>query len=277
MADNNLDAILQQALDEFTEDELLTVDIDTASDRAAHAAALISSPRPPPCSASSAGPESDPAIALDRLMKEMGNPDFQLHLAAALGSSEASAESSGLAEDGLLKTLEMLQRLTADDAVSSSGSRRDDAGDRKSGGDGDGLPGPNLTDEDLQRMASELEGLGPAGGLASNVDGMMQQLVSKEIMYEPMQKICSRFPSWLDENTGRLSAPQLAIHRKQFEAFRRILALYDSEPNNFPRLMELLGELQEYGQPPAEIVRELAPGLDLGDASFPGISECGVM
>jgi peroxin-19 len=31
--------------------------------------------------------------------------------------------------------------------------------------------------------------------------------------------------------------------------------VYKTEPDNFPRLMELMQDVQQYGQPPAEIIK----------------------
>lgn len=39
----------------------------------------------------------------------------------------------------------------------------------------------------------------------SVVDGMMEQLLSKELMYEPMKQIALTFPTWLKENKESLS------------------------------------------------------------------------
>lgn len=36
--------------------------------------------------------------------------------------------------------------------------------------------------------------------------------------------------------------------------------MYDAEPDNSARLSELMQEMQETGQPPSEIVKDLAPG-----------------
>ena len=40
-----------------------------------------------------------------------------------------------------------------------------------------------------------------------------------------------------------------------YQYFQKIVAVYESEPNNYTRLMELMQDMQECGQPPAEIVR----------------------
>lgn len=39
------------------------------------------------------------------------------------------------------------------------------------------------------------------------------------------------------------------------------MIVFDIEPDNFPRLMELMYDMQQYGQPPADIIKDLAPGI----------------
>jgi peroxin-19 len=314
----DLDAILQQTIDEFEEDAPASgaVNIDAASDRAALAAATPPS-RPPsrPPAASPSEPSSG-AESFEKLLQEMGNPEsfekmlqeigtpgFQRDLAAAFKDEPLASAGTGAGTTGnqepdasLLQTLALLQRLAADASAAgggesgagappgsaSSGVTDGGSGDRSSStrrvaaaaAGRDSPPSlPPLTEADLERMAGELASLGVGGsgpsrsdsaGLPAGIDGMMKQLVSKEIMYEPLQQICQRFPSWIAENTSRLSSAQVEAYRAQHAAFRRVIEVYDSDPGNFPRLLDLLGELQEHGQPPLEIVHELAPGLDLG-------------
>lgn len=56
---------------------------------------------------------------------------------------------------------------------------------------------------------------------------------------------------------------------KQYQYFQQIIAVYESEPDNFARLSELMQEMQETGQPPSEIVKDLAPGLQFDDEGNP--------
>lgn len=55
----------------------------------------------------------------------------------------------------------------------------------------------------------------------------------------------------------------------QYQYFQRVVAVYETEPDNFPRLMELLQDLQKYGQVPSEIIKELAPALEFGADGMP--------
>jgi hypothetical protein len=51
--------------------------------------------------------------------------------------------------------------------------------------------------------------------------------------------------------------------------FQKLLAVYDTEPDNFPRLMELMFDMQAFGQPPADIIKDLAPGLKFDENGMP--------
>lgn len=45
--------------------------------------------------------------------------------------------------------------------------------------------------------------------------------------------------------------------------------MYEIEPNDTRKLMEYMQEVQEYGQPPVDIIKEIAPGLDLDGDGMP--------
>jgi peroxin-19 len=45
--------------------------------------------------------------------------------------------------------------------------------------------------------------------------------------------------------------------------------VYEKEPDNVTRLMDLMQEVQEYGQPPTEIIQEIAPGIELDAEGMP--------
>ena len=47
------------------------------------------------------------------------------------------------------------------------------------------------------------------------------------------------------------------------------MATYETDPDNFPRLMELMQDLQAYGTPPRDLLRQLAPGLELTADGLP--------
>lgn len=122
------------------------------------------------------------------------------------------------------------------------------------------------------------------------MDGMMEQLLSKELMYEPMKQVASKFPQWLADQKGVLPekdyqeyVPQETLtftcaclgcshstHSRvqQNECFQKLVQAYESNADA-QQLMLLMEQVQEYGQPPAEIIREIAPGLELDANGLP--------
>jgi peroxin-19 len=42
------------------------------------------------------------------------------------------------------------------------------------------------------------------------IDGMMQQLLTKDLMYEPIKEVTAKFPKWLDDNRQVLSDEEYA-------------------------------------------------------------------
>lgn len=64
---------------------------------------------------------------------------------------------------------------------------------------------------------------------------------------------------------------------KQFECFKQLVHVYDHDPNNTTKLVELMQEVQEYGQPPAEIVQEIAPGIELDSEGVPKLDPATMM
>jgi peroxin-19 len=101
------------------------------------------------------------------------------------------------------------------------------------------------------------------------IDGMMRQLLSKELMYDPMKQVCKKYPMWLAEAKAQLTDEEYKRYGMQYQYFQRIVACYETTPDNYPRLMELMNDIQEYGQPPSEIIKELAPGLSFNEQGLP--------
>lgn len=121
----------------------------------------------------------------------------------------------------------------------------------------------------MEDMIAQFEALGEKEDYNEVIDGVMRQLLSKDLMYEPSKQICDRFPEWLALHKQNLSDAEYTNYGKQYQTFQKLLAVYDSEPDNFPRLMELMFDLQSYGQPPADIIKDLAPGLKFDENGMP--------
>lgn len=127
----------------------------------------------------------------------------------------------------------------------------------------------------MNSMIAEYEKMGEKEDFNEVVDGMMRQLLSKELMYEPMKQVCDKYPEWLATQVDALSKEEYERYGTQYQFFQRIVAVYETEPDNFPRIMELMQDVQQYGQPPAEIIKELAPGLEFNQDGMPVMAGLG--
>ena len=82
-------------------------------------------------------------------------------------------------------------------------------------------------------------------------------------------QVCEKYPEWLAVQAEALTKEDYERYGTQYQYFQRIVAVYETEPDNFPRIMELMQDVQQYGQPPAEIIKELAPGLEFNAEGMP--------
>ncbi|KAF8412985.1 hypothetical protein HHK36_000957 [Tetracentron sinense] len=120
-----------------------------------------------------------------------------------------------------------------------------------------------VKDEMMEDFVKQFEELAGGQDMESIVETMMQQLLSKEILYEPMKEIGERYPKWLEEHGTGLSKEEYDRYSRQYELIKELNEVYANDPGNFPKIVELMQKMQECGQPPNDIVQELAPDLDL--------------
>lgn len=116
--------------------------------------------------------------------------------------------------------------------------------------------------EDWVKQFEELAG---SQDMESIVETMMQQLLSKEVLHEPMKEIGERYPTWLADNRTKLSSEEYQRFSHQYELIKDLNEVYEAEPGNFNKIVELMQKMQECGQPPNDIVQELAPEFDLSN------------
>lgn len=203
-------------------------------------------------------------------------------------ASSSNTKSSVMITDeekilkGLFQGLMTVDGGGGDDAAASSGQDNDDDDD-------DNIP--NL-DNLFQGMMNLNKGNGSGGGSGANsdpsipddsnadefLDGMMEQLLSKELMYEPMKQVTEKFPSWLAKNKNKLTHNgEWDQRNRQYDCFKKLVKAYEEDDDDTTtsveqktsRLLELMEQVQEYGQPPPEIIKEIAPGLELDEEGLP--------
>lgn len=93
----------------------------------------------------------------------------------------------------------------------------------------------------------------------------MQQLLSKDILHEPMKEIGEKYPKWLEDHKPSLTEEDYKRYSHQYELIRELNGVYDSNPGNFTKIVDLMQKMQECGQPPNDIVQELAPDFNMSN------------
>ncbi|KAI5119551.1 hypothetical protein M0805_008537 [Coniferiporia weirii] len=115
-----------------------------------------------------------------------------------------------------------------------------------------GLDEPGEDDENLQSM----------------LETMMQQLMSKGVLYEPLKELHEKFPSYLADNDKTLSASDKVRFENQMTRVSQIVAIFEGpsyeegDKDKGARIVSLMNEMQSFGSPPSEIMGPLPPGLD---------------
>lgn len=142
-------------------------------------------------------------------------------------------------------------------ALAEQTQRTVEAQEQLQGGPALNLP-PGLDGlADLLPMLSGSSGAadaGPPADMGQLVDSIMKRLVSKRVLYGPMKEIKQHYPSWLSRNADNLVAADLQRYRQQYHCMEELCHLYETDPENFPKIMEKLQDMQECGSPPQEIV-----------------------
>ncbi|CDP09967.1 unnamed protein product [Coffea canephora] len=115
----------------------------------------------------------------------------------------------------------------------------------------------------MEDWVKQFEELAGSQDMESIVETMMQQLLSKDVLHEPMKEIGERYPTWLEDNRTKLSSEDYQRFSHQYELIKDLNEVYETDPGNFNKIVELMQKMQECGQPPNDIVQELAPEFDL--------------
>ncbi|XP_045792202.1 peroxisome biogenesis protein 19-1-like isoform X1 [Trifolium pratense] len=115
----------------------------------------------------------------------------------------------------------------------------------------------------MEDWVKQFEELAGSQDIESIMETMMQQLLSKEILAEPMKEIGERYPKWLEEHKASLSKEDYERYSTQYGLIRNLSEVYEKDSGNFTKIFELMQKMQDCGQPPNDIVQELAPDFDL--------------
>jgi len=215
--------------------------------------------------------------------------DFMAIFAAAgLGQAGGGPD---LPPAGLKDELDKLARL-AGEADTGPGSVQDRLSQTvgQMSRNSEGLSG-QPTEEELQAMFSNMgmtDGMQPGfDNLIPMMEGMMQSLLSKELLYPAMKDIADKFPDWLADNRSKISEVEYNNHNKQYDLTKRICFKFEEEKEGveesdevkkarFDTIMSLMQEMQSLGHPPKELTGDSSPAFQFdaeGNPILPGLGD----
>ncbi|CAE6506227.1 unnamed protein product [Rhizoctonia solani] len=144
--------------------------------------------------------------------------------------------------------------------------------------------------DDLAELLKQLgEGGQDEDGLQGMIEGMMGQLMSKEILYEPLVEMNDKFPAYFVDHPDLPEAdvtrmndkfpayfvehpdlPEADVkkYKAQQAIVKQLVDIYqkpnysDDNPETNKEVLRLMNEMQELGSPPTEIMGEVPAGFD---------------
>lgn len=139
----------------------------------------------------------------------------------------------------------------------------------------------------MAELMKQMESLADNGEFEGVLEGMMSQLMSKELLYEPMKDLADKYPAWLEKNKTTTDKAEYEKYKQQHAICTQIVNKYEAadfdEKNEeqAKEIMDLMTKMQDLGQPPAELLDEMAPGMNFGNPeSMPDMKDlenCNIM
>ncbi|KAG0277261.1 Peroxisome chaperone and import receptor [Linnemannia exigua] len=289
------DDFLDGALDGFTSAKPATPVKPTATQKADSAAASTTSSKP------AKTPESlllNPEDLEDDDEAAMGGLDAEFSQQLASGMEELMKEMNGNAElqksfEEMFKGLDVNGKSTASaaaaapkaastasfqDRIAKTMDKLKDSSDQV-----DAQVAEDSEEALMAEMMKQMEGMAEGGDFQNVLEGMMEQLMSKDILYEPMLDLQNKYPQWLKDNKDKISVEEYARYEKQYGYVKEIVEFFDrpdfddKSDTQAKSVIDLMQGMQDCGQPPADILDELAPGLEMGAdgvPKMPDMPEC---
>ncbi|KAI4496860.1 hypothetical protein M0804_000670 [Polistes exclamans] len=118
---------------------------------------------------------------------------------------------------------------------------------------------------DLAYMFGKMNLEEGAGDILPFMQGMMQSLLSKEILYPSLKELVDKYPEWLEQKKATLPSADLQRYTKQLELMQKICNELEKEQDTdtdeakrrrFEVILSLMQDMQTYGHPPEELIGE---------------------
>lgn len=104
---------------------------------------------------------------------------------------------------------------------------------------------PEKMAQDPEALAQMLQQMMGGEGAMENV---MSQMMSKEVLAEPMKQLEKLYPPWFGTHASELSKDELARYKKQYKIVQKLVQQFDNEPDDSEKISQLMQEMHDCGQ-----------------------------
>ena len=94
----------------------------------------------------------------------------------------------------------------------------------------------DFEDASMESMMKELELMMETGDFDDAFGGILGELVTKDLLNEPMKELMQKYPQWLKDNKGKITDEEHSRYTNQYEVVEKIVAVF--EKSSSPDLTE---------------------------------------
>lgn len=119
-------------------------------------------------------------------------------------------------------------------------------------------------DEMLMNLLKGLTNFDPSNpeSLENALSGIMDEMFTKDVLEEPVNRVATAFPTWLEENKSKVSTEELDRYTKQSETFKEVALLLEKEDPDMKVVREKIDGMMDDGELPAELRTKMFGDLD---------------
>lgn len=231
-------------------------------------------------------------LGMDSLMQEMNDsPETQKQFEAMLAemtmaanplAEKAPVPAAASATKSTSASLASNEKKSFQDTISQTMNRLNES---KQEIDKSVLD--SADDDFLAKMMKDLESAMGSGGDGGDLDmsklinDMLEQMASKEILYEPMKEMYEKYPAWIKANSPKLTSEEKTRYENQFQIITEVVTKFersdysDENPEHRKYITTRMELMQNSGAPPADLLGDLAsgsiPGLDMDSDGLPKV------
>lgn len=267
---------LDDYLDDFADDILskppgydLEKEKNTAASEPSEAETLKETTRPE----KGASEEDQLADLLKQLEKD--SPEAKQQFESLLKDMTTLTEKTPETSNGDIE-----QDANLKDTISSTLNRLKQSGAKVDQSIKDEQP-DKLLAELLNQMNLDGDGSGEGGDfdITKLLADMLDQLASKDILYDPLKDLSTKYPEWIEQNKSKLSLEELERYTKQSVIVKSIVDKFEEESysdSSKPHrefVSQKLEEMQNSGNPPDDLVGDFSktglPGFNFDSDDIP--------